>query len=222
MAALALASVALAALFTPSHAGQQAAGGYEVIIKRAEALERAGEVEKALHEYRLAMKADPSKAEPWAKAGMLYLILKKPDAAMDASAHAVELDPGHRGAWLNKSVTELSSGMHSKALSTTEAALKRFPGDTDIMNNMATAFIGLGKLNHAEDILLEALKIKPGDSSLNYNLACTYALSSINRGAIIYLERAITLDPSLKKTARGDPDLKGIRELKPFKELTSE
>ncbi|MFC1549573.1 tetratricopeptide repeat protein [Nitrospirota bacterium] len=212
----------LSALSPLAIAGPPASDQYDSIIKDALKLEEAGKVQEALDLYILAMPMSRDRAEPWARASILQLILNKPKIALATATRAVDLEPAHRGAWLNKSVIELASGMNKEALSTTQKALKRFPEDTDLMNNMATALIGLRKYNTAEDLLLEALKIKPSDSSIHYNLACTYALSDIKMTALIYLEKAIALDPSLKKNARTDPDLRKIRDLKPFKELTSD
>lgn len=209
-------------LASPSSASPPASGDYDSIVLAALELERAGKVEEALERYKQAMRADPEKSEPLARASMLYLILKKPNMALATADSAIKIDPGHRGAWLNKSVIELSSGLTKEALLTTKLALRRFPEDTGLMNNMATAQIKLGKLNRAKNTLLKAIKLKPNDSSLNYNLACTYALSDINMTALIYLEKAIALDPSLKDSAKKDPDLKGLREMEPFKALTSD
>jgi tetratricopeptide (TPR) repeat protein len=215
-------SLLLSFLSPGAEAATDAKAGYDSIIQDALKLEEAGKVKEAIKKYELAMRMAPDKAEPWARASILYMILKKPAQAMATASRAVEIEPGHKGAWLNKSVIELASGMQSEALKTANNALRRFPDDIDLMNNKATALIGLRKLNDAEDLLLEALKIKPDDSSLNYNLACTYALSDIKMTALIYLEKAIALDPSLKSSATTDPDLKRIRDLKRFKELTSD
>jgi len=222
LAALILSIAALSALPPPSLAAPADKGNYETIIRDAEELEREGKLDEALEQYKLAMKASPDKAEPLAKASMMYLFLKKPEEAMAAARSAVKTEPGHRGAWLNKSVIELASGLHSEALSTTKEALRRFPDDTDILNNMATAYLGLGKLNDAEDTLLIAIKIKPDDSSLNYNMACAYSLSGIRASALLYLGKAIALDPSLKQRAKTDPDLRQIRDLEPFRKMTSD
>jgi len=222
IAALITAMVCLAGIYLPAKASSAEEEEYSVIIRQAEEYEKAGETEKALDYYKLAMKAAPDKAEPWAKASMMYLILQKSDEAMAAADNAIRIDPGHRGAWLNKSVIELASGKHTEALYTTGKAIERFPDDTDLMNNMATALMGMGRLNSAEDTLLKAIKIKPDDSSLNYNLACVYARSGIRMTALVYLDKAIMLDPKLKESARTDPDLDRLRDMKPFKEIISD
>ena len=220
--AIALAFISTTAITSSALASPPRSTDYDSTIERALMLEKAGKVDEALAEYKLAMQADPERAEPLARAAMLYMILQKPNLALSMADLAIKTEPDHRGAWLNKSVIELSSGMYKEALVTTQRSIKLFPEDTDLMNNMATAQIKLRRLNDAKDTLLMALKLKPDDSSLNYNLACTYALSDIRMTALIYLEKAITLDPSLRERARTDPDLKSIRDLKPFKELTTD
>jgi len=220
--AAAVISLFLIALTPLTEAAPSSGSDYDTIIRDARKLEESGKVKEALDKYTLAMKSAPDKAEPLARASMLHLILKNPREALAAASRAVEIEPAHEGAWLNKSVIEIYSGLYKEALATTNKALQRFPENTDIMNNKATALLALHKLNDAEDTLLEALKIKPDDSSLNYNLACAYALSEVRMSAILYLEKAIALDPALKIKARTDPDLTSIRDSKFFKDLTAD
>ena len=196
--------------------------GYEAAIKAAMEFERAGKVQEALASYRLAMENDRTKAEPMARASMLYLILDKPTWAMDAASRAVLIEPDHRGAWLNKSVIELSGGLLNEALKTTQDALVRFPDDPELMSNMATAQLKLGDYEQAERTLKRALELRPEDSTTIYNLSCVYALTGNHKQSLTLLEQAISLDPALRQSAISDPDLDSISKLKRFKELTAD
>jgi tetratricopeptide (TPR) repeat protein len=76
---------------------------------------------------------------------------------------------------------------------------------------VAIAVANEGRFDEAIAILEEALSDRPDHASLLYNLACMEARAGRSLDALLHLQRAVELDPSLAGYAAKDGDLASIR-----------
>ena len=64
----------------------------------------------------------------------------------------------------------------------------------------------------AVEIVEEGLERYPENASLLYNLACFESLAGSADAALVHLERAVDLEPSLRERAWHDPDFDALRD----------
>lgn len=196
------------------------ASDYDSIMAEAKTFESKGEVRRALDLYMKAAEIDPLKADPWAHASILYVILENEAGAIEAANKAIELEPDNKIAWTNKSATEIYLGRFQLAIMTTSKALSKFPEDPGLMNNLAAAYLYTNRTDEAENLLQRVTDKAPDNAKAHYNLACINALKGLKLTALAHLSRAIEIDPSYREVARKDKDLSSLHELKSFRELT--
>ena len=65
----------------------------------------------------------------------------------------------------------------------------------------------------------EAVRVNPSDAVARYNEACMYSLLGQPQNAILSLQEALALSPSLIDVAQKDPDLDNIRNLQAFNKV---
>lgn len=69
-------------------------------------------------------------------------------------------------------------------------------------------------------IFLSLVELYPEDASHPYNAACSYALQGNSEESIKMLRKAISIDESIIGWMNSDPDLKSLREMDSFKNLS--
>lgn len=93
------------------------------------------------------------------------------------------------------------------------------PGYVYALNNIGVIYIGEGDYQQAQNSLEEAVRIKPGYVDPHYNLACLHALKGETVKSLSHLQKAASLDKSVRQWARKDADLKNLEGLVEFKEI---
>ncbi len=76
-----------------------------------------------------------------------------------------------------------------------------------------------GEFDRAYALGREAVALQPASAEARYHLSCYYSRGEKSREALDLLEEALTLDPSLAKRARTDPDLIPLRDDSRFRSL---
>ena len=89
-----------------------------------------------------------------------------------------------------------------------ELALK--PGNARALNNLAVIYMRQGNYAGARRCLESAIRLKPVYVDPYYNLACLYALQGKVHEGLKNLEKAASLDASVRVWAQGDRDLHNL------------
>ncbi len=88
--------------------------------------------------------------------------------------------------------------------------VRQWPDDSNHWIWLAYAMRRSHSLAEAEDVLLAALKHHETEPVIHFNLSCYAAQLGKLELARERLQRAITLDPTVRRMARKDPDLKAL------------
>jgi tetratricopeptide (TPR) repeat protein len=111
------------------------------------------------------------------------------------------------------------SGRFQEAMVLYEQALRENPENVDALNNMGVLYMRDRDYPAAREAFSEAVRVRPNYVDAYYNLACVYALEERLIESLVHLEKAVSLDESVKAWARNDTDLANIREMPDFEEI---
>jgi tetratricopeptide (TPR) repeat protein len=100
-----------------------------------------------------------------------------------------------------------------------EETLQLDPGHVDTLNNLGVIYMRKKDYLAAERNLEKAVRLKPRYAEPFYNLACLKAITGDTKRALAYLQKAFSLDPTVRDWAQKDADLETLRQLPEFKEL---
>ena len=100
-----------------------------------------------------------------------------------------------------------------------EETLQLDPGHVDTLNNLGVIYMRKRDYLAAERNLQKAVRLKPRYAEPFYNLACLKAITGDIKRALAYLQKAFSLDPTVRDWAQKDADLETLRQLPEFKEL---
>ena len=144
-------------------------------------LEREGDLEGALRQYRLALESDPAFVTAWINAGNAYLKLANPAEAGRCYQRALELDPDNPRALNNLACVQLgrkdapavAPGRIPEAIALLERAIAADPDRRYLyLDSLGWALYLDGKTAEALAVLSEALEKTP--SGDDYLLAETH------------------------------------------------
>lgn len=118
----------------------------------------------------------------------------------------------------------LREGKPKEALDVANLALELDPKNATAYGEKARALKRLNRLDEALLVVEEGLKIKSDKAPLLYNRACYKLLlgKGTREEILADLKKAITIKPELKKEARGDEDLRSLRDWDEFQKLVAE
>jgi tetratricopeptide (TPR) repeat protein len=100
-------------------------------------------------------------------------------------------------------------------------AITLSPNESEYFSSLGLLYYRMKRFNSALSSFSVATRINPFDAESFYNLACLQALIGERESAMIALERALILSPSLQSTALSDQDLVTLHSLPKFDSLTS-
>jgi tetratricopeptide (TPR) repeat protein len=113
-------------------------------------------------------------------------------------------------------------GRQDDALRAFADAIALDPERSDFYNGMGLAYYRKKSYADALKLFVAATEIDPNDATARYNAACVLALLGRGDEAINTLAEAITLDPRLMQTARGDNDFAALKQSLKFKDLVQQ
>lgn len=164
------------------------------------ALEKRGDLRRALAHYRKAVAIKPDYAEAHNNVGHLLDRAGRRRQAMAHYKQALRVRPDFPQAHNNLAVDLYEADRSGEALAHLEAALKEDPAYADAHNNMGLVLAGLGELERAVSHYMTAVRLDPDLASAHNNLG--NALSSAGRldTAMAHYSEALRLKPELVET----------------------
>ncbi|MFA5156565.1 MAG: tetratricopeptide repeat protein [Candidatus Omnitrophota bacterium] len=136
----------------------------------AGALKKAGRLEEAIKEYKLALQFDPDYANDHNNLGSCYYAKLMFTEAIIEFQKALELDPGLLAAYSNLGSALGERGLYAAAAVYFNRALDIDRKYTPAYNGLGVTYARLGKFETARMIWQQALRIKPDDTVIRDNL----------------------------------------------------
>ena len=93
------------------------------------------------------------------------------------------------------------------------------PGHVQALNNLGVLHLHEKNYPAAERCFVKANRLKPDYVDPCYNLACVFAAAGQPDRGLLYLRKAIAMDPGVREWARKDSDLDPLRSLSLFQEM---
>ncbi|HTP66308.1 MAG TPA: tetratricopeptide repeat protein [Geobacteraceae bacterium] len=157
-------------------------------------LERQGEPDAAIEEYRSAMKDDDSLAEAHGNLGLLLQAKgEQNEAGVELSRGLKGLDDPRYHLGLARLLRE--GKMYALALFHYKEALRAVPDNVSAHLGLAQTYYGLNRLDEADQEFSKVLDLAPANGEALIGLAGVYRKMSRLDDAIAELNKAATLDP---------------------------
>ncbi len=164
-------------------------------VNLAAHLRRAGRIEEALIQERLALAEDPTLAQPLVNLGADALGKKNYAEAETLLRAAIAAKPGIATAHYNLALTLDGLGRRAEALAELEQAARLDFSDPEILNNLGLALMASGRHARAEAALRRATELSPAWPAAFYNWGNALTALGRRREAADAFAAAVRLDP---------------------------
>jgi len=104
---------------------------------------RAGQFERAIDQYRLALECNPKLADAWYNLSIAYGGLGQSEESIRAGNQALAINPNYYAAYYNLGVNYADQGKYQKALESYETFLRLAPPGTPQIREVETRIRGL-------------------------------------------------------------------------------
>ena len=132
-----------------------------VYINRGDTYAELGKLDKAIREYKKAVRIDPDAAETHFHLGSAYLKRDKLNNAIESLKMAIRLDPYNPGGYGMLGTAYLNQGKFDKAIAEYKTAIRLDPNLADGHVSLGLAYSSQGKLSKAISEFKTALSINP-------------------------------------------------------------
>lgn len=166
------------------------------LARKAKAYEDAGELEKAIQNYREALEVLPNTPTVWAQIGRVYLMQKDWWHAQVSLEKAVESNPGSAEILNNLGIAYLwQDGKLDRAMTMFQTAIEVDPNYAPTYFNKALGLLARNDSPKAREALEQYLRMKPDDPRGLREIACLKARFNRRPEALADLEKAIAQAP---------------------------
>ena len=169
-------SIALEPGYTPAYAGLAGAYLQESWLGWSQSPEQSGAM--AMQYAQKCVALDESLSFAHAALGMIYLVLRQWDEAVEESEAAVSLSPNSADSVVMLAVVYRTAGRVEEALSRLEKAIRLNPMPPDwYLHEFGTCYRLMGRYEEAIAVLKRVLKRSPDYLNSRLNLIASYAMS---------------------------------------------
>src|SRR3989454_10512294 len=149
----------------PAESGQEA-------FARAVSLQRAGDFEGAIREYRAALAQEPANFEARSNLGVALAHIGHFEEAIDAYRQALQSAPPVASNRLltNLGLAYYKSGQLEEAVHIFEGVHKQIPGDLQVILLAGDCYLRLGDLKRVIELLTPVVPAYPQNRAVNYML----------------------------------------------------
>ncbi|NBN78328.1 tetratricopeptide repeat protein [Microvirga tunisiensis] len=181
---------------------KSAAAGTLETLRKALALQQAGEIEKAQRLYKAVLKKNPTSADALNLLGVTYRQLGFPKRAVEFIRKAIALAPdrGPYHANLARALSDLPETTPQEILEAAERALGFAPQLPEARNLKAISLTKLGREAEAEELLLKLIADQPSYADAYRNYGILLRDREDHQKALEFFDTAVQLDPSNAET----------------------
>jgi tetratricopeptide (TPR) repeat protein len=170
------------------------AGGANVHLRRAAALEQQGRLQDAVAEHLQALAVDPNSVQAYINLISLYGRLGQPREAEEHYAAAIALDPGQADAYYNLGVLRFGQGRQRDAERAFREALVRNPNHAPARNNLGFIYERQGRGAAALQEYEQAIASQPDYRLAHFHAGRILAGQRRYPPAIEHFLKAIAVD----------------------------
>ena len=154
--------------------------------------------------------------------GSYYQKARKPEDFVKLLEKVNSTIEGHSSLYhLAGTILSNDLGQHDSASAQLKKAIILDPFNIVIPNELGLAYYKAGKIRAALGSFEQALRIDRDYPAANYNKACVLAILGREDEALLYLRKALSLDPKLFMHAKKDRDFRNMRSHPEFIRLLS-
>ena len=152
-------------------------------------------LDKAMEQYKLALKADPKDAQGYNNLGMVYEQKGLIDQAIDQYQIALKLNPNYIQSYINMGIALSDKHLPDKAVEQYRLALKLDPNNAMAHNNIGGVYRQKSLIEEAIKEYQLALKLDPTNVLASINLGAVSEEKDLIDQAIEYYEIAVKSEP---------------------------
>jgi tetratricopeptide (TPR) repeat protein len=165
------------------------------------ALMNRGQLDRAIAEFREALRLDPDSAAAHWHLGQA-LASRTQDGAVDHLRRSVELVPANSAARNDLATALLEAGHYDEAMDHFRRALPSMPDAAVAYNSLGVGLVSRGKLADAIDQFREAIRLRPTYVEAHNNLGTALAFQGKRDEAVEQFQQALTLQPGYTEARR--------------------
>jgi tetratricopeptide (TPR) repeat protein len=188
-------------------------------LSQANELLEMGNYPDAIAAYDKVLKLKDDSDKIWYQRGMALGRVQQYEDAIASLDRALEINPERTEIWWQKAHFLTASSRYENALHCFEQVKAKDPNNYQIWRDRSVPLMKLGRYEEAETSLKRAVNLKQDDPGSFYNGARLYALQENSKLAVKNLRQAITLDPSIRETAKSEPDFVDLESNEDYNKL---
>jgi tetratricopeptide (TPR) repeat protein len=155
----------------------------------------AGDPERALEQYRIALEIDPEFSAVYSNMGLIYSDTGRPDRAIGYFREALRLKPSSFAARNNLGVAYSRMGRSEDAIEQFRASLGLQPLQPGVHNNLGNEYRQRGLFDRAIAEYRKALALQPDDADAYNDMGVAYGQMGRADDAVASLLSAVRIDP---------------------------
>jgi len=166
------------------------------------ALADQGEFDRAIAEFREALRLEPDSASAHENLGLALASDQAPEEAVVHLRRSVQLDPGSGRAHYALAGILLAARQYEGAIDELRASLRVTPDSVEIHEGLGIVLASQGKLDEAVDEFRAALRLSPVSAGAHNNLGMALASQGKLDAAIDEFHQALALQPEFAEARR--------------------
>jgi spermidine synthase/tetratricopeptide (TPR) repeat protein len=166
------------------------------------ALADKGEFDRAIAEFREALRLEPDSASAHENLGLALSSHQEPEEAVVHLRRSVQLDPGSGRAHYALAGILLAAGQYEGAIDELRASLRVTPDSVEIHDGLGIVLASQGKLDEAVDEFRASLRLRPISAGAHNNLGMALASQGKLDAAIDEFHQALALQPEFAEARR--------------------
>lgn len=153
---------------------------------------------KGIASLKRSVEIYPKFADAYTQMGVAYYKMNNLDSALICYNKSLAINPGNPTVQNNIGTIYFTAGKYDESLQYFKEATRLNPAYAEAHMNTGSAYGTLKQYDAAIQSLLLAVKYDPNSAQSFYFLGLTYRFKGDERNAGIYLEKAYSLNPSLR------------------------
>src|SRR5436190_925927 len=166
------------------------------------ALADKGEFDRAIAEFREALRLEPDSASAHLNLGLALASHQAPEEAVVHLRRSVQLDPGSGRAHYALAGILLAAGQYEGAIDELRASLRVTPDSVEIHEGLGIVLASQGKLDEAVDEFRASVRLRPISAGAHNNLGMALASQGKLDAAIDEFHQALALQPEFAEARR--------------------